>query len=401
MLFDVKVLYRGKEQTWTYGTTSNAVTDCFGIRRNPKPVGWRSMRNVFDPSNAQITSLSIFLGYNCNLNCTYCYQKEHHNGRNQVIGSTKMIPQFFEKLKALNLKGIRAIQFWGGEPLVFWKTLVEMIPRFQELYPDVKFGIMTNGTLITEDKVDFMKAHNVSCNVSCDGYPDERGYDLLLLKGPELKYLIEQTGHRTLFQATVGKGREDVYPALMRFRKMLGDKVRISFGHPVRATSSNDPAKSQCITEWETYANSLYKAHLEYPDNVILPQTKGVRYCITNRVEDIYVRGTCGPSRGNNLVLGLDGNTYSCHAGSANPTGVMEDYRERSFDEFLDIDFIEGICGKCPVRMICRSGCPMTDKEGFKLSCMGRYAWSMAIMKVVWKELFDVEVIEITPHSKE
>ena len=43
----------------------------------------------------------------------------------------------------------------------------------------------------------------------------------------------------------------------------------------------------------------------------------------------------------------------------------------------------------------------MTDKDGFAASCMGRYGWSMGVIKMAWKELFDVEVISITPHKKE
>ena len=64
MLYDVKVLYRGEEQTWTYGTNSHAITDCYGIRRNPK-----TRENVRTPPGG-IISLSIFLGFNCNLNCS-------------------------------------------------------------------------------------------------------------------------------------------------------------------------------------------------------------------------------------------------------------------------------------------------------------------------------------------
>ena len=395
MLYDVKVLYRGEEQTWTYGTNSHAITDCYGIRRNPK-----TRENVRTPPGG-IISLSIFLGFNCNLNCSYCYQKGHHNSHNKVVGSPKMIPEFFEKLKARNLTGIRSITFWGGEPLVFWKTIVEMIPRFEELYPGVRFAAMTNGTLLTEDKVDFMKAHNFQCNVSCDGFPDERGYDLLLLKGPELKYLMEQLGDRTLFQATVGKGREDITPALMRFRKMLGGEVRISFGHPIRAMSKDDPSMNYCMTEWETYANSLYENWLKYPENVIVPKLRDVKTRIIHRIQENLTRGACGPARGDNLVLGLDGNTYSCHAGSGTPSGTLEDYESRSMDEFLLAGFVDEFCKDCPVRFVCRSGCPMTDKDGFAASCMGRYGWSMGVIKMAWKELFDVEVISITPHKKE
>ena len=395
MLFKAKVLYRGQEQIWEYGTNSNSVTDCWGIRRNPK-----GSENVVGPQE-DIFSISVFLGYNCNLNCTYCYQKEYHNDRNKVIGGIHMVPQFFERFKAMKLEKVNHITFWGGEPLVFWKTILEMVPRFEEIYPDVRFSMITNGTLLTEDKIDFMKAHRFSLNVSCDGFPDERGYDLLLLKGPELKYLMEQLGDRVTFQATVGKGREDVTPALNRFRKMLGDKVRVSFGHPVRATSAKDPANEQCLTEWKPYAESIYKNWLEHPENVVIPKVDDLKRRHLYRIQQDPSTGMCGASQGTSLSLGLDGNTYSCHAGSGTPTGTLEDYQNRSFKEFLHPDFINWHCKACPVRVACHSGCPITDKDGFKASCTGWYGLAMGKYKAVWKELFDVELVEFFEEKKE
>lgn len=394
MLFDVKVLYRGQEQTWTYGTITHAVTDCYGIRRNPK----KKERTV--TQRDEIFSLAVFLGYNCNLNCTYCYQKSHHNQRNKVVGGIHMIPQFFEKLAKLNLKYVGTVNFWGGEPLVFWKTIVAMIPRFEELYPGVRFSIMTNGTLLDEEKIDFMKAHRFQCNVSCDGFPDERGYDVLTLKQPELLYLQKQLGERTMFQATVGEGRIRIDEALARFRKYMGANVRVSFGHPVRALRGADQSVSQCLTDPKAYADALYKTWLEHPENVIITKTGRLIKHIKYRIHKPPYLGMCGASQGTSLNLGLDGNTYSCHAGSGKPTGTIENYKERSFDEFLPREVLAKHCLNCPVATACNSGCAIVDEEGFKLSCPGQYGLALARYKVAWKELFDVEVIDITLHKE-
>lgn len=399
MLFDVKVLYRGEEQTWTYGTNSNAVTDCFGIRRNPKPEGWLDAETL-EIENSGVSALSVFLGYNCNLDCKYCYQKEHRDAYKGAVASPSLVSAFIEKLKKQDLH-IRRVSFWGGEPLVFWKTIVLLVPELERLYPYVQFSIVTNGVLLTEDKIDFMAEHNFSCNVSCDGYPDERGYDLLLLKGPELRYLMDKLGEETIFQACVSKGREDIRPALVRFRKMIGNDVRVSFAHPIRASSKEDPASELCIEDWKKFRDSLYEVREEFPESRIVTQVGDLKRAIKFRYPTNFNAHFCGPGSGRAIVLDLAGATYSCHAGDMNSTGDLEHYEDRDFSEFIDTGVRKAHCGECPLYVACKAGCPLTSKEGLELSCAGRYGLSFAVFKIAWKELFDVEVIELTPHSKE
>lgn len=400
MLFDVKVLYNGEEQVWQWGTKSCSVTDNHGIRRNPKTQGWRPAQG-FSREEADIRGLSIFLGYNCNLNCKYCYQKPYREGYDGAVTSPSQIPEFIERLKEMAFTQMRNISFWGGEPLVFWKTIQPLTLELEKLYPEVRFSIVTNGTLLTNDMVDFFAEHNFSVNVSCDGFPDDRGYDLLLLKGPELRYLMDKLGDQAIFQACVSRGNEDVAPALARFKKMLGDDVRVSFSHPVRATDANDPSAELVIEDWRKFADSLYKTRRENPENWVMTGISDLNRFIRGRSSLADIVRFCGPSSGATVPLDLKGNTYSCHAGPMKPTGVLEKFRERDFSEFLSEGIVKAHCGECPLYIACKAGCPMTTKEGLELSCAGRYGLAFAMFKVAWKDLFDVEVVDITPHIKE
>lgn len=59
------------------------------------------------------------------------------------------------------------ISFFGGEPLLNWDVMKEVI----EAHPSLKYGMTTNLTLLTDDMIDFIDKHNVGVLVSMDGLP--------------------------------------------------------------------------------------------------------------------------------------------------------------------------------------------------------------------------------------
>lgn len=119
----------------------------------------------------------------CNLNCSYCintYQppgnanagiKKNFPDRNRIINHC--VDQFFtRKIK----KGIHevSITFNGGEILVDWKIIKNMVKRISRKYPEIKikYEMNTNLTLLTEEMAMFFNRYHFKVNVSIDGYKE-------------------------------------------------------------------------------------------------------------------------------------------------------------------------------------------------------------------------------------
>lgn len=111
----------------------------------------------------------------CNLNCSYCYiPKEIRKSRQQMNRE-----QLFETLtKACeyteenggNRNRRLTIVFHGSEPLLMKEEIFDAIEEFEDL---LYFGIQTNGTLLREDDVKFLKKHSISVGISLDSsYPE-------------------------------------------------------------------------------------------------------------------------------------------------------------------------------------------------------------------------------------
>lgn len=96
--------------------------------------------------------LNVFLGYGCNLKCSYCLQapmaQRSKKGKpDPKVFIDKVLPWVIEK-------DIRKIAYWGGEPLVYWDIITEIHEAFiaaGHSFDMIK--IATNGTLFTDKHV--------------------------------------------------------------------------------------------------------------------------------------------------------------------------------------------------------------------------------------------------------
>jgi MoaA/NifB/PqqE/SkfB family radical SAM enzyme len=106
---------------------------------------------VKNNSFENLKSIVIYLGDNCNFNCTYC-DRDYINtigGQKLNKKQSEQIKDFFEWCSEQKNQ-IKFVSFHGGEPFLFIKQMEEIMVW---LYPMVKknnwkIGITTNGSLI-------------------------------------------------------------------------------------------------------------------------------------------------------------------------------------------------------------------------------------------------------------
>ena len=113
-------------------------------------------------------SLSVFLGGSCNLDCSYCFiDKENLRKIPLNISLIKKGINFFLKHSSKD----PVVSFTGGEPLLYWTSLKELIEWVRKNQKGKKSIIMvsTNGTLLNKKKYDFLKKNSVVLSVSLDG----------------------------------------------------------------------------------------------------------------------------------------------------------------------------------------------------------------------------------------
>lgn len=112
----------------------------------------------------------------CNLYCLHCYEESHPaiNGELSDGDFQILIPQLIKY-------GIKRIQFIGGEPFLLGDKLKKMIEYCSDKFESIE--IFTNGTLINEKWVKFLKSKNVGIALSIYSYNKEQHDKVTKVKG--------------------------------------------------------------------------------------------------------------------------------------------------------------------------------------------------------------------------
>jgi MoaA/NifB/PqqE/SkfB family radical SAM enzyme len=124
--------------------------------------------------------LKFFTTTQCNLSCGYCivknfgfYERREVGREGFCLPSKEMIFEFLNKHKT-----IRKLLFTGGESLLFWKDIYDIIKEVPDLY----VRINTNGILLNDVIVkDILRRGNMCLHISVDIF--DKDSDMRIDKG--------------------------------------------------------------------------------------------------------------------------------------------------------------------------------------------------------------------------
>lgn len=106
----------------------------------------------------------------CNLHCKYCYEGRADKYCSNIADTGKADEKLsMEVIKLAELLKIPSIGFFGGEPMLEWDLIKWTVKQAKKEKRNVHFGMTTNGTLLTEDKILFCKGYGVHITLSVDG----------------------------------------------------------------------------------------------------------------------------------------------------------------------------------------------------------------------------------------
>ena len=121
--------------------------------------------------------LTLNITNECNLRCKYCYIKKQPEYMSFDIAK-KSIDFIYKNLSALRQKHNEIlndykgfIYFFGGEPLLNYTLIQEIVDYVENTYPNsFNFAIVTNGLLLTNNICQFLKDHDFQVKISYDGF---------------------------------------------------------------------------------------------------------------------------------------------------------------------------------------------------------------------------------------
>lgn len=124
----------------------------------------------------KVKKLTLQITQKCNFRCSYCVYSEADNELQRTHSNKKMSIETAKKAIEFLVEHSSDeerinIGFYGGEPLLEFDLIKECIHYSKEIGEgkEVTFTITTNGSLLSEEIIEFFIKHDVSTMISLDG----------------------------------------------------------------------------------------------------------------------------------------------------------------------------------------------------------------------------------------
>ena len=349
-----------------------------------------------------ITHLKIQLGLSCNYSCDYCSQKFVER---MPETSKKDIDAFLEKMNALDFdeeKGLR-IEYWGGEPLVYWKTLKPLAEAINDKFSGWKnkpqLSIITNGSILTDEIIDWLMLMNFSVSISHDGPGQSvRGPDPF--DDPEAKKRIlgfyrMMTRLKKPFSFnpmmnSKNKSRKAVYDW---FVNLTGDEnVQLGEGGIVDAYDEDGITNSlQTLQEHFDYRRTafgdIYSTQGKIGFSGQLSKIDGFMNNILVHDNAKFLGQKCGMDDEHTLAVDLRGNVMTCqNVSSLEISKNGESHAGGNLDDYENVEIKSSThwsnrkeCSSCPVLHLCKGACMFLDEKFWEISCANAYSDNVAL----------------------
>lgn len=351
--------------------------------------------------SADVRLLKIQLGLSCNYSCDYCSQRFVERPKET---SKKDIEEFMSKLANLNFEEERGlkIELWGGEPLVYWKTVKPLVEALQEKFSSWKkkprFSMITNGSILTPEIAFWLMANDFSIAISHDG-PGQatRGPDPF--DDPEKKKLILDLWRQMHRQGrmsfnsmltSTNYSRKEIYDW---FVELTGDEtVRLGEGAMVDAYDAGGMAnlldtKAKHFAFRKQAFNDIYSTDGDIGFTGIIQKIDGFTNSILTHTPASKVGQKCGMDMEDVVAVDLRGNVLTCHNTSAEqmaPNG--ESHKIGHLSDMSSVKLSSAThwrnrehCSSCPVLHLCQGSCMFNEGDNWTATCATTYSDHVAL----------------------
>ncbi len=335
-----------------------------------------------------IKTLKISLGLSCNYACNYCSQRfvPHADSTNPSD-----VDDFLQLVQGSLSKAPERIEFWGGEPLVYIKTLKPLAEHLRVLYPDAEFLMITNGSLLTLEINEWLEQMGFAIGLSHDG-PGYRARGADPLDDPHQRQMILDLytrlhpKGRISINAMISKQNSSRAAVQLWLQERFGADVQIGEGAFIdpydegglAATYKTAREHSAFRTQGFGELRAGLTGRFEITHQKIQDFIDSIRFARPASA----LGQKCGMDRSANLAVDLKGNVITCQNVSAAATapngqphliGQLSDLSAVRMKSATHWSQRQG-CSSCPVLQICKGSCMFLEGPLWEAGCDAAYS---------------------------
>lgn len=307
------------------------------------------------PQQIEYEQLYLAVTESCNFRCKYCRQIK----TDELVNMThKEIQDAIDKFLSV-AKNPKSVVFFGGEPLMNFPGIKFAIEYVKAIDDSIKFSMVINGSLCTEEIASFFAENNVEVIVSMDGpesihncsrvYENGNGTYSEALRGYER---LKKAGCRTGITAVIGPHNEKNFKLLTGWAlELKPDSLGFCLPH------GDDDNYAMKVESFEDIHESFIDAYnIFHRNSIYLVQ---VEQKIEAIIKGYVIYHEC-KSCGKRLVACKNNKYGNCEGPITNHNCFYDDLEEVERRIMLykqSSPLLNDECKNCPAYRICGGSC--------------------------------------------
>lgn len=300
----------------------------------------------------------------CNFACPYCFESSHptHFMTDEVEHD---IIEFIRKRQ--NVSHLY-VTWFGGEPLLAFGRIMSLTKQMQSLGLKYHASIITNGYLLTPDKVRLFEELQISSvQITIDGSEQTHNSRRFRKDGaPTYQTILknieeaQKCSPQTAINIRVNIDRQnsnEFFDVLSCFRSLKYPNISV---HPGFVNDLSEGGQNHCVYDSNEMAAFLARAYRKYGYNS--------KFFYPNNVTNV-----CGVRKPNAIVIGPLGELYKCWNDVGNFSQSYGYINGKMTNEAVLYEYLvkadhlnDPKCNACVFFPVCDGGCPYLRIENEK-----------------------------------
>lgn len=387
---ETRMIYDTSDSSLVYESSGSRAVELL----KTEPVEDAPITSRTNPAGKQSPRvLKISLGLSCNYSCEYCSQRFVPHATETNPGD---VDAFISGLDAWVLSPPERVEFWGGEPFVYIKTMRPLAEAIRRKYPEARLSVITNGSLLSAEINEWLDRLGFIVSISHDGPGQSvRGPDPLADSAQreailDLYRRLAPSG-RFSFNSMLNRANQSRAAIQKFFIDLTGDpRIMIGEGGFVDAYDEGGLGMSLRPDEDGAFRR---RAFAEIRSGAAA-NISGARDRVASFVNSIRVGRKastlgqkCGMDSADNIAVDLMGNVLTCQnvsAASIAPNG--ESHRLGNVADMSSVALRTAThwahrdeCVVCPMLQICKGACMFLEGPLWEASCNNAFADAVPI----------------------
>ena len=371
--------------------------------------------SVYHPGRKEAPKvLKIQLGLSCNYSCDYCSQRFVPRA---LETNQADVPAFLALLAENITQPPQRIEFWGGEPLVYIKTLRPLADGLRKRYPAAALSIITNGSLLIPEINAWLDDMGFGVGISHDG-PGQPA------RGPDpLEDEASRAGILDLYQRLAPQGRisfnamvhrtNTSREAITKFFLQLTGDASLSIGegafvdpYDAGGLANSLQSTDDAVAFRRQSLEEIRRGRIVHMD-VARQRMQEWAGSFLERRPAQGLGQKCGMDRPDQLAVDLKGQVLTCQ--NVSSVSIAPNGQSHQVGHLADLAGVElntsthwshrTECPNCPVLQACKGACMFLEGPLWQAACDNAYSDHIPFFVAAIEHLTGCAVFRIEPQD--